>query len=186
MLRPFFLIAFLAFQFAQLAPAADVPVRNGVAQDHFVWPKELFSLDWNKYVQVKVDLPYLPLDDGPKPTVRSIYYLDLNDGGEKEMIAYLGPDGVTSDFAIFQHKGHSWQEIGTFIGLWKVCEKANGYYQLEAGRHFGGGSTARELYRFVRGKYRLIRTEEFERGVLSSVSYDPSGMEDEDIIYDRE
>jgi hypothetical protein len=106
--------------------------RADQLHDTFAWPNKLFTIDWNKGVDVTVDLPYLPLDDGPKPKTRYVYYLDLNDDGEKEMIVRLGRDGITTDFAIFQRIGTKWKEIGSMIGLCAVCEKRTAIISLRA------------------------------------------------------
>ena len=184
--RVIVLVIFACLKITPSAYADNIPVVNGVAQDHFVWPKEAFPIDWSKFVVVKVDLPYLSLDDAHKPAVRDVYYVDLNEDGEREMIVCLGRDGITTDFAVFQRHADKWNDIGAIIGLGKICAMANGYYQLESDRDYRGGSTGRNLYRFIKGQYRLIRSEEYERGTLTAVAYDPAGIADEEVIYDKE
>ena len=162
------------------------------SKNHFVWPKELFPLDENKSVMVKMDLPKVVDDSSPDGSAKgrtwSVVYVDLNGDGKKEMVVYLGPDGQTTDYGIFQKSAGQWKNIGFLMGGFSFCEKANGYYQIETGGHSGGGSTDRELLRFVNGRYRVVASEGYERGVLTRSEYNPAGLTDvsEDGIHSEE
>jgi hypothetical protein len=149
------------------------------ANYHFVWPKELFQLDPSKFVEVKIDLPY-GYDGSPRPNDRSVYYVDLNEDGTKEIIVSMGQNGQQEDMGIFQFKGGKWTDIGTFENGCSFCSKWNGYYQIEDGGNGGGGITSRRLLRFIRGRYREVRDEIYERGVLNQIRINPNGLDDED------
>jgi hypothetical protein len=157
-----------------------------------VWPKELFPLNENEAVGVKIDLPHVVDDASPDDSAKGrtwpVVSIDLNGDGEKEMIVYLGPDGQTSDYGIFQKHHGAWENIGFFMGGCAFCAKENGYYQLSTSGQAGGGSTSRALLRMVSGRYRIVAWEEYERGVLTNSEYNPNGLTDvtEDGIHSGE
>jgi hypothetical protein len=175
--RTISLFACLAILSARIAYADKVSVLNGVAQDHFVWPKKLFVLDPSKFVDVMIDLPHSWEVTGPLKT-RSVYYVDLNEDGVKEMIVVMGRDGQQEDMGIFQLQGGKWVDIGDFANGCSFCSKWNGYYQLEDGGYGGGQVHSRSLLRFIRGRYRDVRNEVYEGDRLDTVDYNRAGLGD--------
>lgn len=165
---------------ASVATSDGYNFRNATANDHFDWPKELFHLDPSKFIDVKIDLPYIDddVDDqASKPDHRAVYYVDLNGDGKKEIIVVLGRDGQQEDFGIFQMREGKWVSIGMFYNGCSFCSKWNGYYQLEDSGNGGGGVRSRRLLRFVRGQYREVRDEIYDRDVLNQLRVNPNGLD---------
>jgi hypothetical protein len=177
-IRTIFLVALCAALFVEAACASDgydfhAPLPN----DHFVWPKRLFELDPAKFVDVTIDL-HVHLDgQAPSPT-QSVYYIDLNGDGVKEMIVRLGRDGHQEDMGIFQLQSGKWVDIGDFINGCFFCSKWNGYYQLEYYGNGGGEIRSRSLQRFIRGRYREVRDEILRAGSLDEERINPNGLGD--------
>ena len=173
--RTFPLLALTIFLLTQVAHADSE--FHKPTKDHFVWPKKLFPLDPSKFVEVKVDIPRMDDDDDQEPSpTRSVFYIDLNGDGVKEMIVRMGKDGQQSDLGIFQLQGGRWVCIGDFENGCFFCSNWNGYYQIEDGGYGGGGVTSRRLLRFIRGQYREVRDEIYDRGVLNQLRINPNGL----------
>jgi hypothetical protein len=140
--------------------------------NHFHWPKEISNLD-DEMVQVPIDkLPseakadLMDIDWGPDGNTNELY-IDLNGDGTKELIVNDGTGGSGGPgYHIYQRSEGKWKIIAAFQGGITLSAKANGYYQLTVRSRGGGGVTGRDLFRFVRGKYRAVHSEEFKDGVL--------------------
>lgn len=139
--------------------------------------KRVLLLDPAKFVDVKIDLPIHMDGEAPSPT-HAVFYIDLNGDGVKEIIVRLGRDGHQEDMGIFQLQGGKWVDIGDFINGCYFCSKWNGYYQLEYYGNGGGQTRSRSLQRFIRGRYREVRDEILETGLLSEERINPDGLGD--------
>jgi len=138
--------------------------------DKYTWPKEISAID-DEIFGHQVPFSQLPPHACIRETVTpntgttGALYIDLNGDGVKELILDTGEGGSGGpELRIYQQSQGIWKDIGGFQGGVILCQKANGYYQLEVKSRGGAGTTNKSLYRFVDGSYRAVRSEDYKDG----------------------
>ena len=130
---------------------------------------------WPKPVKVKVEftnttpkkLPRgLNFDEvtveGHDPHAVGICWIDLNRDGKPELLIDCHEGGTGGSYnQIFERARSGFRRIGGWQGGFTVLVPANGYYQFEVWSSAGGGEFSRMLYRYQRGRYHLVRLEDW-------------------------
>jgi hypothetical protein len=139
---------------------------------HYAWPKEISSIDDEIYAH-QVAFAELPPHacerelDYPNTGTTGALYIDLNGDGVKELIVDDGQGGSGGPgYRIYQKSDGVWKVIADFQGGVTLCQKANRYYQLEVISRGGAGATNKSLYRYIGGRYRAVRSEDYKDGVF--------------------
>jgi len=154
---------------ALAAPLLGSPVFADPS-DHFAWPAEITSVD-DQVSANQVSFAKLPLHacqrelDANNSGATGALFIDLNGDGKKELIVDDGLGGPGGPgYRVYRRAHGSWKLIGEFQGSLTLAQKSNGYDQLEVVSKGDAGATNKSLYRFVNGKYRAVRSENFKDG----------------------
>ncbi len=135
---------------------------------HFHWPREISALDEEMKPVLVSNLPpeiSRGIQTENQEGTTDALYFDLNGDGVKELIVNDGMGGSGGPgYQIWQRSHGKWAVIADFQGGITLCQKANGYYQLEVESSGGAEATNKALYRFVNGRYRAVRSENYKAG----------------------
>lgn len=155
---------------ALAAPFLHCNVFADVSPDHYAWPREISAIDDEIFAH-QVPFSKLPPHacerqlDNPNTGTTGALYIDLNGDGVKELIVDDGQGGSGGPgYRIYQRSEGVWKVIADFQGGVTLCQKANGFYQLEVASRGGAGVTNKSLYRFIDGRYRAVHSEFFKDG----------------------
>ena len=100
--------------------------------------------------------------EGHEPHSVGICWLDLNRDGIPELLVDAHEGGTGGSYRIVFAKTRSgFRRIGGWQGDISVLPRAKGYYQFESWSSAGGGEFSRMLYRYERGRYRMVRLEDW-------------------------
>jgi hypothetical protein len=96
------------------------------------------------------------------PEVLGVLAIDLNLDGKTEYIvssnvSYTGG----SAHVVYQRSKSGYHHIAYIQGGFHLTERHHGYYQIETWSRAGGGKLTRILERFERGRYRIVRIEDY-------------------------
>jgi hypothetical protein len=158
-----------------LGIALALTIAVAGSEKPFAWPKEISAIDDEIYAH-QVPFSKLPpracereLDDQNTGTTGALS-IDLNGDGLKELIVDDGQGGSGGPgYKIYRRSGGAWKIIADFQGGVTLCQKANGYYQLEVISRGGAEMTNKALYRFVDGRYQGVRSEDYKAEKLVRV-----------------
>ena len=100
--------------------------------------------------------------EGHEPHNVGICWLDLNRDGTPELLVDSHEGGTGGSYKlIFARTSSGFRRIASFMGGLTFVAPVNGYYQLESWSSAGGGEFSRALYRYERGRYRMVRLEDW-------------------------
>jgi hypothetical protein len=138
------------------------------APDHFAWPAEISSVD-DQVAANQVPFSKLPLHacqrelDAGNSGKTGALFIDLNGDGKNEVIVDDGLGGTGGPgYRVYRRSHGAWKIMGEFQGALTLCAKANGYDQLEVVSKGTAGASTKTLYRFVKGKYLPVHSEDIK------------------------
>jgi hypothetical protein len=96
------------------------------------------------------------------PQTLEVIRIDLNTDGAPEYFVW-SPSGYSGGTVrlIFQRSKNGYRDIAYIQGGFQLSERYNGFYRIECWAHAGGGELTRTLERYERGRYRLVRIEDY-------------------------
>ncbi len=151
------------------------------AQSPFHWPKKIEpqpKLEWLQITRAQAPpgVGWVSLDDGsPEEALRDsskIAWIDLNHDGIPAAIVDDRQGGTAGGSCGIYQKGETGKYrciADTPLGI-SFCVPYNGYYQIEGWSRAGGGEYTRMLFQFQKGRYHLIRLEDY-RGQGEDAQY---------------
>lgn len=100
--------------------------------------------------------------EGHAPHNVGICWLDLNRDGTPELLVDSHEGGTGGSYKlVFARTRSGFRRIASWMGGVTVLPPANGYSQFESWSSAGGGTFSRALYRYERGRYRMVRLEDW-------------------------
>jgi hypothetical protein len=137
-------------------------------QADFVWPKELYKISEKEWLPIA--LANTPADFNVEGLTNEEFiqradaiYVDLRGDGHKQLIINNGGGGSAGrDWSIYDKANGKWILIGDGSGIITICAPMNGYNQIEMWGRGGGGTFTKELLCFQKGRYHLVRLEDWK------------------------
>lgn len=140
---------------------------------------------WPPISQPEIQLTFEPVSGDHLPEGVSLYHksdnetpdetaarivniaqVHLSAGKEVDLIVKADEGGSAGTYYdIYKKKDGGYETIG-WLGAGfniKILAKYNGYHQIEFWSRGGGGSYVRLLYRYIKGQYKCIRIDDYER-----------------------
>ena len=160
-----YLVAFLfCFAFTTVVFAKDAPK----------WPKtirELKEADFEptaaKDIPQGVALYNRGEDETPESRSKRVIHIarvDLNGDSVPELVVGADAGGSAGGYYdVYQKQGDAYKCIGNLgagFGI-RILAKNNGFCQIEIWSRGGAGAYVRELYRYEKGEYRNVRTDDY-------------------------
>ncbi len=100
--------------------------------------------------------------EGHDPHNVGVCWLDLNRDGIPELLIDSHEGGTGGSYKLVFAKTRSgFRRIGSWMGGVTLVVPENGYHQIERWSSAGGGTFSRVLYRYERGRYRMVRLEDW-------------------------
>ena len=138
------------------------------AASDFIWPKELSHISEDQWHHVAL------ADAPPNFNVEGLsneefidqadaVIVDLRGDGHHQLIINNGGGGSAGrGWSIYDKLDGKWKLIGDGCGGLTLCQKYNGYYQIEVWSRGGGGNFTKGLLRFEKDRYHAARLEDWK------------------------
>ena len=100
--------------------------------------------------------------EGREPHTIGLSWVDLNKDGIPELVVDTHEGGTGGTYIhIFKKTRSGFRNIAGLQGGIDLVTPKNGYYQIESWSSGGGGMYSRVLFRYIRGRYRMVRLEDW-------------------------